>query len=93
MTGLPGRWRAILIVIGQLAVAVLPTLVGITGAVYLHPDALAAGFRAAALISGATCAAGGLRAAFTISNPERVARPAGAPCPRNASTAASTGHH
>ena len=37
---------------GLLAVAVLPTVAGITGTAYLHPDALAAGFRAAALISG-----------------------------------------
>jgi EmrB/QacA subfamily drug resistance transporter len=66
---------------GLLAVAVLPALAGITGTVYLHPDALAAGFRTAALISGATCAAGGVLAAFTITNPERVPRPAGAPEP------------
>ena len=66
---------------GLLAVAVLPALAGITGTAYLHPDALAAGFRTAALISGAMCAAGGLLAAFTITNPERVPRPAGAPAP------------
>ena len=66
---------------GLLAVAVLPALAGITGTVYLHPHALAAGFRVAALISGATCAAGGVLAAFTITNPARVSRPAGAPAP------------
>src|SRR5215471_245042 len=66
---------------GLLAVAVLPALAGITGAVYLHPDALAAGFRTAVLISGATCVAGGVLAAFTITNPPRVPRPAGAPAP------------
>lgn len=66
---------------GLLAVAVLPALAGITGTAYLHPDALAAGFRTAALISGVTCAAGGVLAASTITNPERVARPAGAPAP------------
>ena len=66
---------------GLLAVAVLPALAGITGTSYLHPDALAAGFRTAALISGALCAAGGVLAAFTITNPERVARPADAPAP------------
>src|SRR5262249_18462925 len=65
---------------GLLAVAVLPALAGITGTSYLHPDALAAGFRTAALISGAVCAAGGVLAAFTIT-PERAARPAGAPAP------------
>jgi len=66
---------------GLLAVAVLPALAGITGTSYLHPAALAAGFRTAALISGAVCAAGGVLAAFTITNPGRVARPAGAPAP------------
>jgi hypothetical protein len=66
---------------GLLAVAVLPALAGITGTSYLHPDALAAGFRTAALISGALCAAGGVLAAFTITNPKRVAPPAGAPAP------------
>jgi hypothetical protein len=45
---------------GLLAVAVLPALAGITGTAYPHPDALAAGFRTAALISGAACAAGGV---------------------------------
>ena len=66
---------------GLLAVAVLPALAGITGTVYLHPDALTAGFRTAALISGVTCAAGGVLAAFTITNPARAPRPAGAPAP------------
>jgi MFS family permease len=54
---------------GLLAVALLPALAGITGTAYLHPDALAAGFRTAVLISGALCAAGGLLAAATITNP------------------------
>jgi len=66
---------------GLLAVAVLPALAGITGTAYLHPDALAAGFRTAVLISAATCVAGGLLAAFTITNPARARRPAGAPAP------------
>jgi EmrB/QacA subfamily drug resistance transporter len=66
---------------GLLAVAVLPALAGITGTSYLHPDALAAGFRTAALISGAMCAAGGLLAAVTITNPPLVHRPAGTPAP------------
>ncbi len=63
---------------GLLAVAVLPALAGITGAVYLHPQALAAGFRTAVLISGALCAAGGLLAAVTITDPARAGRPADA---------------
>jgi hypothetical protein len=54
---------------GLLAVALLPALAGITGTAYLHPDALAGGFRTAVLISGALCAAGGLLAAVTITNP------------------------
>ena len=66
---------------GLLAVAVLPALAGITGGAYLHPDALAAGFRTAVLISGALCAAGGLLAAVTITNPARGHRTAGAAGP------------
>jgi MFS family permease len=66
---------------GLLAVAVLPALAGITGTVYLHGDALAAGFRTAVFISGGLAAAGGLLAAVTITNPPRVPRPAGAPAP------------
>jgi MFS family permease len=66
---------------GLLAVAALPALAGITGTSYLHPAALAAGFRTAVLIAGGLCVAGGLLAAFTITNPERVARPTGAPAP------------
>jgi hypothetical protein len=57
---------------GLLAVAILPALAGITGPAYLHPDALAAGFRTAVLISAALCAAGGLLAAVTITNPARA---------------------
>jgi MFS family permease len=64
---------------GLLAVAVLPALAGITGSAYLHPDVLAAGFRTAVLISGGLCAAGGLLAAVTITNPSRIPRPAGGP--------------
>jgi hypothetical protein len=63
---------------GLLAVAVLPALAGITGTDYLHPDALTAGFRTAVLISGALCAAGGLLAFVTVTNPARGHRLAGA---------------
>ena len=66
---------------GLLAVAILPALAGITGQAYLHPDALAAGFRIAVLISGGLCAAGGLLAAVTITNPRRDFQPAGEPAP------------
>jgi EmrB/QacA subfamily drug resistance transporter len=68
---------------GLLAVAVLPALAGITGTDYLHPGALAAGFRTAVLIAAAVCAAAGLLAAVTITNPPRAPRPAGtSPPPR-----------
>jgi EmrB/QacA subfamily drug resistance transporter len=62
---------------GLLAVAILPPLAGVTGTVYLHPEALAAGFRTTALTAGALCAAGGLLAALTITNRPRVPRSAG----------------
>jgi EmrB/QacA subfamily drug resistance transporter len=61
---------------GLLAVALLPALAGLTGSAYLRPDALAAGFRTAVLISGALCAVGGLLAAVTITNPARGPRDA-----------------
>jgi MFS family permease len=64
-----------------LAVAILPALVGIAGSAYLNPDVLAAGFRTAVLISGALCAAGGLLAAVTITNPAREHRDAAIPEP------------
>jgi EmrB/QacA subfamily drug resistance transporter len=57
---------------GLLAVAGLPALAGLAGPVYLHPGALAAGFRTAVLTAGAACAAGGLLAALTITNPSRA---------------------
>jgi MFS family permease len=57
---------------GLLAIAILPALAGITGAAYLHPHALAAGFHTAVLIAAAVCVAGGLLAAVTITNPPRV---------------------
>ena len=66
---------------GLLAIAVLPALAGITGTAYLHPAVLATGFRTAVLISAVLCAAGGLLAALTITNPPRVPRPAGVPAP------------
>ena len=57
---------------GLIAVAVLPALAGITGESYLHPAALAHGFRMAALIAAVFCAAGGVLAALTIRNPGRA---------------------
>jgi MFS family permease len=55
---------------GLLAVAVLPAVSGIGGSAYLHPGELADGFRTAALLGGAWCAAGGLLAAVGIRNPK-----------------------
>ena len=61
---------------GLLAVAVLPLLAGLTGAAALGATELAAGFRTAMVISGVTCATGGVIAALTIRNPARVPAPA-----------------
>jgi predicted MFS family arabinose efflux permease len=55
-----------------IAVAVLPALAGITGESYLHPAALASGFKTAAIIAAVFCAAGGVLAALTIRNPTRA---------------------
>jgi predicted MFS family arabinose efflux permease len=62
-----------------IAVAVLPALAGITGSSYLHPAALAHGFKNAALMAAVFCAAGGVLAAATIRNPPKLAKPAAAP--------------
>ncbi|MCA1822991.1 MAG: MFS transporter [Frankia sp.] len=59
---------------GLLAVAVLPTLVGLTGADYLRPLAFNRGFHDAMVIAALTCATGGLLAAVGIRNPHRHAR-------------------
>jgi hypothetical protein len=56
---------------GLVAVAVLPALSGISGSAYLHPAALADGFRTATLIGGAWCVVGGVLAAIGIRNPPR----------------------
>ncbi|MGH3230186.1 MAG: MFS transporter [Streptosporangiaceae bacterium] len=64
---------------GLIAVAVLPALAGITGNSYLHPAALAHGFRVSAVIAAVFCAAGGVLAALTIRNPARGAAAAAAP--------------
>jgi EmrB/QacA subfamily drug resistance transporter len=63
------------------AVAVLPLLSGLTGAAALAPAELSSGFRTAMLISGATCAFGGVVAALTIRNPARALAPAPRPAP------------
>jgi EmrB/QacA subfamily drug resistance transporter len=58
---------------GLIAVAVLPTLAGITGNAYLHPAVLTQGFHNAVLIAAVAAAAGGLLAAATIRNPPKRA--------------------
>jgi predicted MFS family arabinose efflux permease len=58
---------------GLVAVALLPVLSGITGAAYLHPLLLMAGFRTAVVISGVAAAAGGVLAAVFIRDPRRPA--------------------
>jgi MFS family permease len=55
-----------------IAVAILPALAGISGDSYLHPAALAHGFREAAYMAAVFCAAGGVLAALTIRNPSRA---------------------
>jgi EmrB/QacA subfamily drug resistance transporter len=57
---------------GLIAVAVLPALAGITGDSYLHPAALAHGFKMAAIMAAVFCAAGGVLAAVTIRNPSHA---------------------
>ena len=57
---------------GLIAVAVLPVLAGITGDSYLNPAQLGHGFKTAAVMAAAFCAAGGVLAALTISNPSKV---------------------
>jgi MFS family permease len=66
---------------GLIAVAVLPAIAGITGQSYLHPAALAHGFKTAAMIAAAFCAAGGVLAFATIRNPPRPSRAEPAPRP------------
>jgi EmrB/QacA subfamily drug resistance transporter len=60
---------------GLIAVAVLPALAGISGDSYLHPTALADGFRSAVLIAGSWCLVGGVVSAVGIRNPVRAPGP------------------
>jgi EmrB/QacA subfamily drug resistance transporter len=53
---------------GLIAVAVLPAIAGIDNQAYLHPSALAHGFRIAAVVAGVWCIAAGLVAAVGIRN-------------------------
>jgi EmrB/QacA subfamily drug resistance transporter len=67
---------------GLLAVAILPAAAGITGATYLHPDQLSAGFSRAMLLAAALCALGGLLGVLAIRNPPRRADAVAAPLER-----------
>ncbi len=62
---------------GLLAVALLPTVAGLTGADYRDASAFSSGYRTAILITAGLLVAGGLLAAVAISNEQRV--PGGAP--------------
>lgn len=65
-------------VAGLLAVAILPSLSGITPAAYADPALLSMGFHRAVLIAGALCAVGGVLAFFTISDSGLRRLPVGA---------------
>lgn len=54
---------------GLIAVAVLPTIAGLTGDSYLRPEVFSTGFHLAVLIAAGACAVGALIALLTIRNP------------------------
>ncbi len=58
---------------GLIAVAVLPLLAGISGDDYQRPTEFATGFRIAVIVCAVMLAAGGVLAAFAVSNPRRDA--------------------
>jgi EmrB/QacA subfamily drug resistance transporter len=68
---------------GLIAVSVLPAVAGLSGRAYLHPQAMAGGFRTAVYLSGLWCVAGGLLAAAGIRN-----RPSAVPDPKPTAFAA-----
>ena len=55
-----------------ITVAVLPSIVGLTGESYLHPDVFSSGFHEAVLISAVACVIGALIAVLTIRNPAKA---------------------
>ncbi len=55
-----------------VAVAVLPSIAGLSGDSYLHPDVFSVGFHRAVLIAAAACVVGALVAVLTIRNPPRA---------------------
>jgi MFS family permease len=66
--------NAVARVAGLLAVAVLPTVAGLSGASYLIPHELAARFKTVVVIAAVMCAAGGLVALAMIRNPAPALR-------------------
>jgi len=58
-----------------ITVAVLPSIAGLTGDSYLHPDIFASGFHEAVLIAAVACVIGALIAVLTIRNPVRAPAP------------------
>jgi EmrB/QacA subfamily drug resistance transporter len=66
-------------VAGLIAVAVLPSLAGITPEAYANPEMLSSGFQRAVLIAGGLCVAGGLLALLTIRSPDAGAPDAAGP--------------
>jgi EmrB/QacA subfamily drug resistance transporter len=61
------------------AVALLPSLAGITGKSYLHPVVFSAGFHDAVLFAAGACVVGAVIAVLTIRNPAREPRPQPSP--------------
>ena len=57
-----------------IAVAVLPSIAGITGDSYMHPKQFSSGFHEAVIIAAVACVAGSLIAVVTIRNPDRGQR-------------------
>jgi EmrB/QacA subfamily drug resistance transporter len=62
---------------GLVAVALLPSVTGLTGTAYLHPHVFNAGFHRSVFIAALTCAAGAALAAATVRNPGPAHRPHG----------------
>ncbi|HXW80730.1 MAG TPA: MFS transporter [Acidimicrobiales bacterium] len=58
-----------------IAVAVLPSLAGITGDSYLHAAQFSSGFHQAVIIAAGACVAGSVVAILTIRNPKRGQKP------------------
>jgi EmrB/QacA subfamily drug resistance transporter len=55
-----------------ITVALLPSITGLTGDSYLHPEVFATGFHEAVLIAAAACVIGALIAVLTIRNPAQA---------------------